>query len=507
MPSVEINFCGQTYVDKTLNANAQDSINLYPMRTEIASSTKAQAKNPEKIIMYPTPGYKWQRSCGTGQIRGLYVINATLYIICGNQFLSYTPQGGPSDLINGSTTVLGTLNTSTGICSITCNTVQIAISDGQYGYTYTISSNTFAQIGSSGSFPASGGCTNFTYFDSYVIAAENNSKTVIQSNVLDATTWGAQAFDTVVTFPDNIVGVFSDELQLYIFGPKITEVQADAGTIPYAFQKVPNVLIQAGCAAVNTICKIGNTVMFLAADIAGKSYVAALEGYGTKVLSTPPINEAMERYSVINDAFAYVYREGDNMFYVITFPTAKATWAYDVKMDMWHKRSIGGGADLPSCCVQWQGIQIVGDYNGNLYQMSQNYSTYSTYNQATQVVTDTPLTRTRTTAHVNAEYMTMFINELVIHMQMGSGFQTDSNLSPQPTAAAPLVTLQVSRDFGNVWYTVGTRSMGTVGQYGRRLRWPTLGRFRQNCTFRIIITDPVGVYIIGASATVKKGTK
>jgi hypothetical protein len=503
---MQIPFCGQTYTDKTLNANAQDSINLYPQRTMSAqySDKKIVQKVPENIIMYPTPGYKWLRSVGSGQIRALFVINSTLYIICGSQLLSFTPSGSFGDLTNGTISVLGTLNTSTGICSVVCNTIQLAISDGKYGYTYIIASEAFSAISTSGSFPTTG-CTNFTYFDSYVIGAINASKTVIQSNVLDATTWGAQAFDTIVTFPDNIVGVFSDELQLYIFGPKITEVQADAGTIPYAFEKVPNVLIQAGCAAVNSICKIGNTLMFLASDLAGKSYVAALEGYGTKVLSTPPINEAFERYAVVSDAYSYVYREGENMFYVITFPTAKATWAYDVKMDMWHKRSINGGTDLPLACILWQGIQVVGDASGNLYQMSQNYSYYSTYNGG--VVQDYPMTRVRTSQHLFTG-KSIFINELWVNMQAGSGFITDSLLAYQPAAGAtPQATLAVSKDFGNTWINVGIRSMGAVGQYLQRLVWRTLGRFRQNVTFRLTITDPVGVYILGAEADVKQGLK
>ena len=504
---MKIPFCGQTYTDKTLNANAQDSINLYPQRTMSAeySDKKIAQKVPENIIMYPTPGYKWLRSAGSGQIRALYVINSTLYIICGASLISFTPSGTPNDLTNGTFTTVGTLNTSTGICSIVCNTVQLAISDGSYGYTYTISNNTFAQIGTSGVFPASGGCTNFTYFDSYVVGAINGSKTVIQSNVLDATTWQAQAFDDIVSFPDNIVAVFSDELQLYVFGPKITEVQADAGNIPYAFLKVPNVLIQAGCAAVNSICKIGNTVMFLASDIAGKSYVAALEGYGTKVLSTPPINEAMERYSVVSDAFAYVYREGDNMFYVITFPTAGATWAYDVKMDMWHKRSINGGKDLPTACVLWQGIQIVGDYNGNLYQMSQNYSFYSTYIGG--VVKDYPMQRIRTAQHIFTG-KTIFVNELWVNVQAGGGFITDANLAYQPlSSATPQATLAVSKDFGNTWRNVGVKSMGAVGKYLQRLVWRKIGRFRQNVTFRLTITDPVQTFILGAEAEIKAGTK
>lgn len=504
MPWQSIPFCGQTYTDKTLFANAQDCINLYPMRTKLAeySDKKVSQSLPERVIMYPTPGYKFLRNVAPGAIRALYVINNTIYIVCGNTFYSFTPLGSPGDLINGDFVNLGTLNTSTGWCSIVSNTVQIVIGDGQFGYVYTIATNTFSTISTSGGFPATG-VTNVTYFDGYVIGAQQNSKTVWQSNQLDATTWGAQAFYTVDTFPDNIVAVWSDELQLYVMGPKITEVQADAGTIPYAFQKVPNVLIQAGLVAAATLCKVANTTFFLASDIAGKAYVAAFNSYDTKVISTPPINEAIERYTTISDAFAYAYREGDNHFYVITFPSAKATWAYDIKMDMWHKRSINGGADLPVACVLWQGIQIVGDLQGNLYQMSQNYSYYSVGNSGV----DLPMQRSRTCAHINAEYKSLFINELLINMQMGSGFISDKNLVPQPSAQAPLATLAVSKDFGNTWINVPTRSIGYVGQYQLRMSWRNLGRFRQNATFKLTITDPVNTYIIGAEANIKIGLK
>lgn len=499
-----IPFCGQTYVDKTLNANAQDCVNLYPMKTKMAEySDKKIAQNvPEKIIMYPTPGYKYLRTPGVGAIRGLYVINTTLYIVSGNTLFGFTPAGSPSDLSQGTFINLGTLNTSVGWVSIVSNTVQLVISDGLYGYTLIFSSNAFAAISTSGGFPAVG-VTNLTYYDSYVIGSQNNSKTVWQSNILDATTWQALAFDTIVSYPDNIIGVWSDELQLYVMGPKITEVQIDAGTIPYAFQKVPNVLIQAGLVAPATLAKVANTTFFLAADIAGKAYVAAFNSYDTKVISTPPINESIERYTTINDAFAYAYREGDNHFYVITFPSATTTWAYDIKMDMWHKRSIAGGADLPTACVLWQGLQIVGDSTGNLYQMSQNYSYYSVGNTGV----DLPMQRSRTTAHVNSEYKTLFINELQINMQMGGGFTIDPKLLPQPTAQSPLVTLMVSRDFGNTWITVGTRSMGVVGAYQKRMIWRNIGRFRQNATFKLVITDPVSSFIIGAEAQIKVGKK
>lgn len=507
-----IPFCGQTYQDKTLTANAQDAINLYPMRTPQPQTTAVNTsahKELENIIMYPTPGYKFAQACAAyatstlTPIRGLFVINTVLYIVCGNVLLSFTPNGGGSDLTSGTFSTLGTLNTSSGICSIVCNTVQLVISDGQFGYVYTFATAAFVQIASTGSFPASGGVTNLTYYDGYAIAALNNSQEIIQSNVLDGTTWQALAFDKITTFFDNIVGVFSDELSLYVFGPKITEVQVDVGSIPYAFQKIAGVLIQAGCLAAPTIQKVANTVIWLASDIAGSPYIASLEGYAAKPISTPPINEALARYTYaqLQAAFAWAYREGDNHFYCITI--AGVTWCYDIKMDMWHKRSVGGGADLPQAYVFWQGNHVVGDTLGNLYLMSQNYSTYG--NGAGN--NDIALTRTRTCQHLIANGMTAFIQELQIDMQVGYGFVPDANLAVEPVAVAPLVTLQVSRDFGNIWHTVGTRSLGAVGKYTQRVIFRNLGRFRKAATFRLIISDPVAVFITGARANVKVGTK
>lgn len=506
-----IPFCGQTYQDKTLYANAQRAINLYPMRTTIpqySSQKLPYPSAPEKLVMYPTPGYKFAQACASfassqqTPIRGLYVINSTLYIVCGNVLLSFTPQGTNTDLTVGTFATLGTLNTSTGIVSIQCNTVQLAISDGSFGYTYNLATRAFATI-SGGSFPASGGVTNFAFYDDYIVGAVNGSRQVIQSNILDATTFGAQAFDTVASFVDNAVCVFSDGLILYVMGPRLTEVQVDVGSIPYAFQKQAGVLIQAGCAAPFSVTKVGNTIIWLAQDFAGKAFVATLQGYGAKPISTPPINEAIERYSKISDAFGYTYREGDNQFYVLTFPTANATWVYDVKMDMWHERSINGGADLPTAYVNWQGNHVVGDKFGNLLLLSQNYSSY--YDGSTGK--DFPLTRVRTCQHLNAEGKSMFINELWIDMQVGSGFYTDPNLATQPTATAPLATLEVSKDYGNKWIVVGTRSLGVQGKYPTRVLWRNLGRFRQNATFRLTVTDPVATFITGAKATIKTGVK
>ena len=35
---------------------------------------------------------------------------------------------------------------------------------------------------------------------------------------------------------------------------------------------------------------------------------------------------------------AYAYQEQGHTFYVLNFPTAGATWVWDVTTDVWHER-------------------------------------------------------------------------------------------------------------------------------------------------------------------------
>jgi hypothetical protein len=447
-----------------------------------------------RIVMYPTPGYNLLydiiASSGitqVGAIRGLFVINDTLYVVSGRKFIRIT------GTLSYTATELGTLSTSTGRCFITSNTVEITISDGTAGYVFNLGSSAFTTI-SGGSWPA-GGVTNLAFIDGYTLATVKSSSRVIQSDLLASTTYGAQAFVDVTSYPDNNVGVFSDQLQLYIFGPRLTEVRFNAASIPFAFQKTSGVLIQAGCAAIATVVKVGNSMIWLARDAAGKAYVAALNGYSTKVLSTPPINEAMERYSRLDDAFGYTYREGDTQFYSLTFPTANVTWVMDVGTGMWHQRSVADGRDLPDHYALWQDMHVIGDATGKLWRMSQEYTTDNT---------GAGLKRVRACQHVTAEGRSVIIDELNIDIEAGTAPAT--GLYPGAPALEPAkATLEVSKDRGHTWINCGTKEFGAQGQFKKRLIWRKLGRSQNGWTFRLTVTDNARTYILGASAKVRVG--
>ena len=89
-------------------------------------------------------------------------------------------------------------------------------------------------------------------------------------------------------------------------------------------------------------------------------------------ISTHAIEWQIQQYGDISDAIAYTYQQDGHSFYVLTFPTAQATWVYDVAAQAWHERASFSNGDFSrhrsNCQMFFNNEVIVGDFqNGNLY--------------------------------------------------------------------------------------------------------------------------------------------
>jgi hypothetical protein len=52
-----------------------------------------------------------------------------------------------------------------------------------------------------------------------------------------------------------------------------------------------------------------------------------------------PLEYAIQSYGNITDAIGYTYQQDGHPFYVLIFPSAEATWVYDVSTQLWHERA------------------------------------------------------------------------------------------------------------------------------------------------------------------------
>ena len=471
---------GPAYETKATDQNAQRCVNWFVEGTDL---DKKGGKFPS--VLYPTPGLVSFGTIGSGigSVRQLHVHKDVLYAVADNKFYSVDS--------SGTETELGTLGSSSGRVTIASINEQIVIVDGTNGYIYIVPSNTFKQITDS-DFPSD--VESVASLDGYFIVTSAASARFYVSALLDGETWTATGFASAEAVPDNLVGVTSNQRELWLFGTDTTEVWFNSGNVDFPFEKRPGVLVEKGCVAEQTIARIEDSLYWLASDRSGQGQIVSSVGYRTQIISTSAIEQQIASYSTISDAFSYAYYQDGHHFYVITFPTAKATWVYDITTGLWHERdSIDGGESTrhrSNCYAFVYDKNIVGDFNsGNLY-----YFDVNTYTD-----NGTTIKRVRTTSNFNNESDMISVYNFVVEFETGVGLASGQGSDPE-------VMLRVSRDGGHTWGNEMWRKIGALGEYNKKALWTRLGQAR-TWTLELSVTDPVKWVVLGAYADVEGVTR
>ena len=118
--------------------------------------------------------------------------------------------------------------------------------------------------------------------------------------------------------------------------------------------------------------------------------------------------------------------------------------------------------------------------NGDIYRLDKNV--YSDNGMAIE--------REIIGRHIFNKMEVMFISELQLDIETGVGLNAGQGSNPQ-------IMLQISKDGGHTFGSERWVSFGKIGQYLTRVIWRQLGT-GYDFVFKIRITDPVKVVIIGA---------
>ena len=470
-------FIGPTYKLRSPNVDCQRCINLYPELDETH-----MAKEGEIGALVGTPGLKLLATLGDGPIRGVwYTSNGKLYVVSGSTLYKVA-----SDWTH---TTIGTLQTSTGQVSMADNGAQLVVVDGPNGYWVKLSDETFTQIDDDEWL----GSNRVTYQDGYFIFVKPDSQQFYLSDLNDIT-FSDPANTNAEGAPDNIVGHISVHRNLWLLGENTTEIFYNSGDSVNPFQRIDGSFMEYGCAAKFSIAKMANSLFWLGRDASGQGMVVLANGYAPQRISTHAVEQAIQKYSDISDAVAFTYQENGHHFYVLSFPTGDATWVYDTATNLWHERAYlkqgGLKRHRANCHAFAYGKHVVGDYeNGKLYEMSlDNLSDAGA-----------EIARIRVLPHLSKSMKRIFYNSFQLDIESGTGIDgTGQGTDPQ-------VMLQWSDDGGHTWKNEHWRGFGKIGQTRRRCIWRQLGSARDR-VFRVKITDPVKVTMIGAELEFKLGT-
>lgn len=295
---------------------------------------------------------------------------------------------------------------------------------------------------------------------------------------------------------DNLVTLFENNRELWLIGERTSEVWFNSGLTNFAFSRIPGVGPQIGCAAVNSITRMGTVLAWLGKNEQGENIVVITAQYSWERISNHGVEHAISSYPVVSDAIGYAYEEEGHLFYMLTFPTADVTWCFDATTKQWHKRlSWDATAGVfhrhrSNCYMDFGDVRIVGDYQtGQFYQMSRQF--YTDGNER-------PLRCLRRTPHVwqKSNRQRVFFAQLQIEFTPGVGLQTGQGSDPQ-------CMLRWSSDGGFTWSTEQWVTIGAAGETRNRAIWYLLGEDRDR-VWEASFTDPVPRDIIGATAYMER---
>jgi len=483
----QFNFVGQAYEAPMLLQDLQKCVNWY-----VEVSQNETSKTPTALL--GTPGLLNVLTLGSGPVRGGWVLpgGATAIVVSGNEVFEVTVKT-PATATTGpvlTSVSLGSLVTSTGPVVIRDNGKGgiAVISDGPNGYVVNIAKMTVSQIAD----PAWLGASKILFVDGWLVFNRPGTQTFYTSPLYwnGITPIDATYFALKDSSSDNLVTMIEDKREIWLIGERTTEVWYDAGGPTFPFSRLQGVTLQHGCAAAQTVARVGDALVWLGLNEQGQNTVKQTVGYQARDISTIAVNHAIAGYPVISDAIAYSYQEDEHLFYVLTFPTADATWVWDATTNMWHERmSYDPVAGLfhrhrSNCFINFAGMRLVGDYqNGNLYQMSR------------QIYTDNgaPLVAWRRCPHVwdKNDRERVFFSQLQIEFTPGVGLQTGQGSNPE-------IMTRWSDDGGQTWGNEHWRSIGLVGQTRNRAIWRRMGDARDR-VYDVRFSDPVPRDVVGAS--------
>lgn len=463
---MKIGLVGASNQERSLPFDAERTINLYPVFDQNGKEVSA---------LYGTPGLTLFATAGSGPVRGCFNSAA------GRPFV--VARSGVYELSdNGSATLRGLLDTSSGIVSIDENGLQLGICDGTSVYIYTYSTDILVKV-TDINLPSSG---TLTFIDGYFVVTQNNSGKFFISALYDGTNWDALDFATAESSPDELLRVYNAVGQLWLFGTKTTEIWTNTGASAFPFERISGAKMETGILAPHSAVAVDNSVFWIGRDNIGSGIVYRAQGFSPQRISTNAIELLIQQATSPSTLRAYTYQQDGHTFYVITGGGLITTLVYDISTQLWHERaflnSFGNYEQhLGACGMYAFNRQMVcSRLNGKIYTMSLDiYSDDGDEISSERIYT-----------HLSNENIRERFNQLEISMETGVGNQSAPGVNPQ-------ITLWISRDGGKTYSTGYSTSFGAVGNYKARAVFRRLG-YAYEITFKIRITDPVKRALIGS---------
>ncbi len=353
-------------------------------------------------------------------------------------------------------------------------------------------------------FPA--GVNSIDASDGYFIINDPGTQNVRVSNLNSGTIWSPADYILASTYQDELVRCVVYQQNICAFGTGHMEQFFDSGNVLFPFQSERGSAQTFGLAAVGAVCRTSTALAWLASSPRGGIQPVLLEGNVITTFHNAGVVEEMNSFSTYTDATMFSYVRDSHEMIVLTFPTAKKTYVYDIQLGLTHEResldptTLESNAWFPSCYMALGGQSICGDSRaGKLMVLSPTVYTEN----------GTMIRRRRKIPvllpSVQPGYPMLGVNYKTVN-RIEIRFQTSVGLATGTQGENPTVMLRVSRDGGHTWDGPLERSLGGAGQFYDVAVWDGLGAARKWCG-ELIMTDPVNWKVLETYADIEEGTQ
>lgn len=443
-----------------------------------------------KATLLPVPGFALYNrvtqvggramfSMGTGGT----AISGRVFGVSGSKLFEHFADGTNIDR----TGAVGSLSVDGNPATISTNGDggnQLFITSGTNGYNYNLLTNTLTQIAS-----LNGAATQGGELYGYFVAFDATLNQIRISALFDGTTWDPLQFLARSIGSDPWTAMLVTPYgQILLPGSQTGEFLYNAGTSPFPFAPDPSGLIEEGIAATFSIKQAGKSSCWLSTNKNGGYQVQRAQGYSPIRISDHGIEDKIASYSRVDDAIGETYEDRGHAFYLLTFPTAKATWCYDFTTNKWHERMTwiaetnSEDAMRPTFhCFAFNKHLMADRTSSGIYEMNASFGTD---------IDGRPMRRIRRAPAVLNQQNRLFFPLLRILFQSGVGLQDGQGSNP-------IVMMRKSNDFGRTWSTERQGSIGAVGQYSKKVDFWNTGSGRGR-VFEVTFTDPVPPRITAA---------
>ena len=304
--------------------------------------------------------------------------------------------------------------------------------------------------------------SHVAFIDGYIHANEVGSSKDHWAEIGDLTNWLALSFFSAESDPDDLVAMKVAFREIIALGRQSVEFWVNDGIAP--FSRIPGSAQPYGTEAPYSLAQVGRSWMWLS----NQRRLVTMQGREVIEVSTP-YDRVIQRYSSVADAIGYTVSIDGYPLYILNFPSARETLAYNYQTQQWHKWGYWDASRAiyeryrgqTYCFARAFNQHLVGDYaNGIIYKAERG------------VFTDNgnPLRTMLRTGHItHGADFTKRSNIVRLLTKRGAG---------NSSVADPQMTMRRRINNKAQWTNERWKSLGKVGEHQNFVEWRRNGIYK-----------------------------